>query len=311
MTLVGWVPWLLDTLNHEDEAFNCYVNQLSVLLPQKNRPKRSVPRWRAWLPMETIKRACPTCLSEFSRKDIFKLMWQFPLFISCPTHGCWLESFYCYPDRLYGWTDEQLLPRQASNAITKMDQRTEQAFTKGHVELPRGKIHAGLWFRLLRTLIEELNTPLNCGTQSRRMIWKITGHPLRAGQHHWYPFEILDLPTQLQFLEAAAMAINMLETGAIEGLGTHAYLFLPEPKSVVENDSQALKTQQPSDGVTDCWHIAMESLNKAIDAARHDPREAQMLFGLMIYGRKNDKHIKAVRENLKSLGIPEEWCQIE
>jgi hypothetical protein len=55
----------------------------------------------------------------------------------------------------------------------------------------------------------------------------------------------------------------------------------------------------------------MDSLNKAIDEARHDPREAQVLFRLMIYGHKNDKHIENVRENLESLGILEECCQIE
>ena len=46
-------------------------------------------------------------------------------------------------------------PRTASDAIAAMDQRTWQALTTGHLELPRRRIHAGLWFRLLRALLDE------------------------------------------------------------------------------------------------------------------------------------------------------------
>jgi hypothetical protein len=82
--------------------------------------------------------------------------------------------------------------RTASDAIAAMDQRTWQALTTGHVELPRRRIHAGLWFRLLRTLLDELNTPLSaCGTYAGylRQVWEGCGHPLRAGQSLWRPYE--------------------------------------------------------------------------------------------------------------------------
>lgn len=89
-----------------------------------------------------------------------------------------------------------------------------QALTTGHVELPRRRIHAGLWFRLLRTLLDELNTPLStCGTYAGylRQIWECCGHPLRAGQSLWRPYETLNPAVRLQMLEAAATAISLIE----------------------------------------------------------------------------------------------------
>lgn len=45
----------------------------------------------------------------------------------------------------------------------------------GHVQLPRRRIHAALWFRLLRSLLEELDTPISrCGAGASA---------LRAGPH--------------------------------------------------------------------------------------------------------------------------------
>lgn len=70
MTIAGWVPWLLDPLEPETvpgAAFDTYVRQDSVLLTAKERPRRQVPGWRAWLPTSPtrgpLRRACPTCQS--------------------------------------------------------------------------------------------------------------------------------------------------------------------------------------------------------------------------------------------------------
>ena len=115
--------------------------------------------------------------------------------------------------RFLGWENADAEPRTASDAIAAMDQRT-QALTTGHVELPRRRIHAGLWFRLLRTLLDELNTPLStCGTYAGylRQIWECCGHPLRAGQSLWRPYETLNPAVRLQMLEAAATAISLIE----------------------------------------------------------------------------------------------------
>jgi hypothetical protein len=86
--------------------------------------------------------------------------------------------------------------------------------TTGYVELPRRRVHTGVWFRLLRTLLVELNTLLSqCDVyaESIRFVWKQCGHLVRAGQYNWRPYENLDLAVQLQMLEAASNAVDLVE----------------------------------------------------------------------------------------------------
>lgn len=147
MSFAGWVPWLLDSLDDQiPAALETYAFQLSVLLPRLRRKTRSITSWRAWLPTQPIHRACPLCLNDPENQAVL-LAWKLPLMLSCPLHGCWLESYWGVPGRFLGWENADAEPRTASDAIAAMDQRTWQALTTGHVELPRRRIHAGLWFR--------------------------------------------------------------------------------------------------------------------------------------------------------------------
>jgi hypothetical protein len=183
MSFAGWVPWLLDSLDDQiPAALETYAFQLSVLLPRLRRKTRSITSWRAWLPSQPINRACPLCLNDPENQAVL-LAWKLPLMLSCPLHGCWLESYWGVPGRFLGWENADAAPRTASDAIAAMDRRTWQALTTGHVELPRRRIHAGLWFRLLRTLLDELNTPLSRAEPARE-------HPpclgrLRASAARW------------------------------------------------------------------------------------------------------------------------------
>jgi hypothetical protein len=92
MSLAGWVPWLLDSVDDRvPSALETYVFQLSVLLPKQRRKVRSIMRWRAWIPIRPLLRACPLCLQDATDHPLL-LMWQLPLLLSCPLHGCWLGS---------------------------------------------------------------------------------------------------------------------------------------------------------------------------------------------------------------------------
>lgn len=190
MSFAGWVPWLLDSLDSRiPDALETYAFQFSLLLPRRGRKTRSITSWRAWLPSQPIHRACPLCLND-SEDQAILLAWKLPLMLSCPQHGCWLESYSGVPGQFLGWENADAAPRTASDAMVAMDRRTWQALTTGYVELPRRRIHAGLWFRLLRTLLDELNTPLSqCGpcVWSIRHVWACCGHLLRAGQSQWRP----------------------------------------------------------------------------------------------------------------------------
>lgn len=247
MTIGGWVPWLLDTLDAEPApgaTFDSYVHQDSVLLTAKERPRRQVPRWRAWLPTDPkrgpLHRACPTCLSA-GTPDIsgFTLVSQLPLTRSCPEHGCHLELAFGGLGAFVAWEEPDTRATAAPETVAAMDRRTHEALRTGAVLLPRRSVHAGVWFRLLRTLIDELSTPVSAlGTRSRRAvhhIWQVTGHPPRAGiVGPWRPYEALPWPQQRAFLEAAAAALHLTEGGEISARGTLAPLLTAEPDRHVD-----------------------------------------------------------------------------
>jgi hypothetical protein len=296
MSLAGWVPWLLDSLDDQlPEALETYAFQLSVLLPKLRRRARFITSWRAWLPSQPIHRACPRCLNDPENSAIL-LAWKQPLMLSCPLHGCWLESYWGVSGRFLGWENTDTTPRTASDAITTMDRRTWQALTAGYVELPFRRIHAGLWFRLLRTILDELNTPLSqCGSDSSniRYIWACCEHPLRAGQNLWRPYEVLAPALQLQMLEAAATAIDLIESNELIPGGEQAALFWPEPNT-------GLRTKDPAK------HL-LNVINEALAEARHNPEAARSLFALASYGRRDPESLASLRALFTREGIPQEF----
>ena len=308
MSFAGWVPWLLDSLNESvPSALETYVFQFSVLLPKGSRKARSITSWGAWRPSQSIHRACPVCLNDPAEQALL-LAWKLPLMLSCPLHGCRLESWWGVPEQFLGWEDAGAAPRTASEAIAAMDRRTWQALTTGYVDLPRRRIHAGLWFRLLRTLLDELNTPLSqCGTfaSSIRHVWERCGHPLRAGQGLWRPYEMLDEAVQSQMLEAAATAIDLIESRVVSARGEQAELFVPEPQTTFTN---GLPADERKNAPTDYWQEAFKSINDAVAEARRNPEAARSLFALAAYGRRRDPDaLMQLRATFTEAGIPLEY----
>jgi hypothetical protein len=89
---------------------------------------------------------------------------------------------------------------------------------------------AGIWFRLIRTIIDELGATLSeCRTAGRMIlrIWKEAGYPFRAGPLRWHPYEDYPLDVQLHTLEATATTIYLLESKTLTGQGLDAALFQP------------------------------------------------------------------------------------
>lgn len=307
MSLTGWTPWLLDSLDAQmPDALETYTLQFSVLLPRRKLKVKSVTHWRAWMPNQPILRACPLCLSH-SVNQALLLVWKLPLMLSCPIHGCWLESYWGLQGQFFSWDDDNTTPRQVNETIAKMDRRTWQAFITGFVDLPRRRIHAAIWFRLLRTLLEELNTPISrCGSHAKsiREIWERSGHPLRAGQSQWRPYELLKPATQLQMLEAAAIAIDMIELNLLNPRGEQAALFLPEPQSELSNGQPTIKRNTET---VDYWQEALSAINEAFNEAKHNPEMARSLFALAAFGRDDTETMDRLRVMLIKEGIPAEF----
>lgn len=310
MTIAGWVPWLLDPLEPEPvpgAAFDTYVRQYSVLLTAKERPPREVAGWRAWLPTnpkrEPLRRACPACYSTAPEGTFgLTLISQLPVTLSCPRHSCRLEAAFGGLGAFVTWEKPDTRARPAPAAIVAMDARAHQGLRTGAVPLPRRRVHVGVWFRMLRTPIDELSTPFSAlRAGSRRTmarIWKQAGHPPRAGiVGPWRCYEALPWPQQQMILEAAAEALHLIEAGEVPDRGG---LLGPAPHRHVPDGAP------PPPPARNHWQEAMAALDEAVGLAREDPSAArQLLFALTALNQR-ETFFQRVRDDLIDLGVPGE-----
>lgn len=291
LTIAGQVPWLLDALDPEPEpgaAFDTYVHQDSLLLTAKERPHRVVPGWHAWLPATyPLRRACPDCVAT---APVFTLVSQLPLTLTCPEHATTLIPTIGVAGTFIGW--EQANTHIASEAAVSMDARTHQGLSTGTVTLPRREVHVGVWFRLLRTLIDELTAPVSAlrtrSHRSVRRIWQTAGHPVRAGMvAPWHPYEALPWPRQQMLLEAAATTLDLIETGGITAHGTLAFLLTPEPHRPVSGG------------------IPPPAVLLAL--AQEDPVAARQVLSTLSALTRSEASFQRIRDDLITLGIPEDY----
>ena len=229
-------------------------------------------------------------------------MWQLPLSLSCPDHRVMLEPVIGFPGDYITWDVDVDPPRTASKAVLAMDERTQQALRTGQVRLPGRSVHAAVWFRLLRTIVDEVSTPATywgSHTDDLRLVWARCGHPIRGGQATWRPFEVWPWPVQTRMLQAAAESIRLLEDKTITGRGTHASLFAPAPHPPVDDGRP-----RPVDEYALRWDRARSALEEAIQAARDDPADAQALYNVFAFGCRTPHAIKQLLATLDELGIP-------
>jgi hypothetical protein len=302
MCLAGWTPWLLDSLQPQADGFETYTRQLSVMLKPGRRSKHRAGDWVAWRSADPVRRACPGCVEDPHRRGL-RLIWQLPLTLSCPEHGVMLEPFIGFPGEYLAWTHDAG-PRDATDTVQAMDRRTEQALRTGHVELPGRTVHAGMWFRLLRTLLDEVSTPATYWQSRARdltQIWERSGHPVRAGAGLWRPYEAFPWTVQAQLLEAASCAIELLEAGELRGRGTHAGLFFPVHEPV--NDGRPTHAT-PEMVYVRRWKQATTALEDLIGRARTDPGQAQALFDFLAAPHHTTASCERARATLHALGIP-------
>jgi hypothetical protein len=320
MTIAGWAPWLLDTLEPDPEgnttagaAFDTYVQQNSVLLRPKERRSRQVPGWRAWLPIDPKRnlmcRACPTCVSTAPPGAFgFTLVSQLPLTLTCPHHNSLLAPAFGATGILTGWERQDMRANAAPDSVNRMDSRTHDGMRNGMVSLPRRSVHVGVWFRLLRTLLDELSTPVSAlGVRSFRniqRIWQTVDHPERAGvRGPWRAYEALPWGAQQAMLEAAATALHLIEAGEITAYGTLAPLLTPEPARILADGTPPPARQR------DRWNEAHEAMNAVITEACEDAAAARGLLGNLTAWTRSEARFQRTRNDLIALGVPEHYLQ--
>jgi hypothetical protein len=259
MTLAGWAPWLFDSLSvrahgeGEQRVFDTYVRANSVLLAPGEAGTHYVDRWKSWcgpwlpIPMGWRRRMCPVCVADPERGR--SLMWKLPLMIGCVEHGCWLEQV---TDVEIALLDGHPLDPPVNEPLATLDRYTHDALTAGRVELPGRSVHAAVWFRLLRSLLDEVSLATSTlrahGRTTLEQVWESAGRPERGGLTVWKPYEQLDWETQESMLRAAAVALHLAATGEITARGRLASALALPRRHVYDGDAPA-----PPDPVATAW----------------------------------------------------------
>lgn len=301
-TLAGWVPWLFDSLtvglHQAQDVFDTYVHANPVLLEPGAAGKHQVHRWKAWrsvwLSGPILNRICPMCASDPDRGTA--LVWTLPLMIGCVEHGCRLENSVDVNVALAFDRPPPMVP--VTEPVATMDRYTYDALTTGMVALPGRTVHAGVWFRLLRSLLNELSlatTTLNShGRTTLEQVWQVTGGAERAGLMVWRPFEQLEWATQETMLHAAATALDLAANGRISARGVFGPVLGPTPhRPVYEGD------RPPPD--------LPAMMDDVLAEARRDRGAARQLLTLLTFSCRTLARFEEERAYLFGVGVPAEF----
>jgi hypothetical protein len=153
---------------------------------------------------------------------------------SCPVHGEMLEPFYqgaADPAGSYQWAPA----RPASPEIIALDRLTLAAVTTGAVTLPSGdRVHAGVWLRGLRTLVDEMTRPsgmLRRGAYaSVARIWRECGLAFHQGLGQLTPFEAMSPERRELVLRVTSQAAHALISGELPALKENGPALLRPPR---------------------------------------------------------------------------------
>ena len=183
MTLKGWTRALIGRGKPGEALFSRYVKRYSVLLSPDRRDGRTLDQWRPWITVQRFATSlgCPGCLSR-DEIPYQRLHWRLTLIASCPMHGILLEPVLSprawIPQVL--WKEERTF---APKRLCALDKITLQALTSGHATLPHVTLPTGVWLRLLRTILDELNTrAATAGVEYRvlKAVWDAVKLPVRC-----------------------------------------------------------------------------------------------------------------------------------
>jgi hypothetical protein len=220
---------------------------------------------------------------------------------SCVEHNCRLRDVSEVRASLVLDREIRMEPLEAPRAA--LDRYTHQALTTGRVDLPGRTVHAGVWFRLLRSLLDEVSLATSTqgahGKGTLQSIWQATGHPERAGLNIWRPYEQMGEEVREVMLDAAATALQMAAGGLISARGSLGSALQAPPHYVHDGD-------EPSP-YRHAWKDAMTAMEAALTSARTDPASARQLLGLLTGGCRTLDSFEQERSYLSGVGVPAEF----
>ncbi len=213
MTLAGYVPWIIDTLDcHDAACLPMYATQYRTLRrrhtpwmskrlsnPKTNR--HCLPWLGAADTSEPV--LCPTCLRT-DRVPYLRLFWRLGLMGSCPLHGCLLTLVPWLAQGTVPDTETPIEP--ADRDLLTVDGLSLQAVTCGMVRFECGaSMPAAVYVRFLRSLIEELfcrRSVAGADADTLAAIWEEVGCQPYVGLSMSKPFERLTLQQRRDTLRA-------------------------------------------------------------------------------------------------------------
>ncbi|WP_327119101.1 hypothetical protein OHB12_12440 [Nocardia sp. NBC_01730] len=206
------------------------------------------------------------------------------------------------------------IPIPIPKPLATLESYTHQALTVGRVELPGRSVHAGVWFRLLRSLLDELSLAVTTVNQPARhsleQVWDAAELPVRAGISVWAPYEQLPWQAQEKLLTAAAAAaaaaaIALAAQRRIIARGTPGpTLAEPSHESVYAGDDPA---QRP----VSAWSAFTAAMDEWMCAARTTPGPAQQMLQLLTWYNTSPEKVVRERESLIRQGIPPELLRLD
>jgi hypothetical protein len=198
-----------------------------------------------------------------------------------------------------------------------MDNITLQAVTQGIVELPSGRrLHGGVWLRILRTLIEELNTIGKIiGSRNRALItpfWKELNLFVREGFSRYVVFEQLSYKKQLTLMRVASLVFKAIFSEKVKFTSSVVSMLSPIPS--YENDLSSVyiepDVERPLSYIYEGRVSGFSEFNKfneytdrLISIMRFDPEAVKWLRNFIRTYDNNGTKLLDVDRCLEELGI--------
>jgi hypothetical protein len=168
-TLAGVLPFLFE--DSQSDQVSCET--CSVLWEPSSFYNGYVTNLVPWF--RSRMKICRLCYSDFPNTGVM-LSWGLNLVLSCPIHGLMLEPVKLKRKSVEWFKDKA---EKAPEMLTSVDGRSSKALSEGVLQLPGGKIDAGLWFCLLQIIFQELNTIQPFGSRRfewQEMVWETAGY---------------------------------------------------------------------------------------------------------------------------------------
>lgn len=290
MTMRGHVPALLERLDGAPYYYNAYALQYSVLTYR--RRSQRLPSWRPWLSDNRYPYPvhCPACIAEHGI-GFMRLHWRLSIATSCPEHGVILL------------TGAEARSRRAKDSVAALDMLTLDGLESGNVRLPTGTLRFGVWIRLLRSLLDELNNE-NIRHDERdrlRHAWHSAGEKLKPSRLSWVPYEMLRPDRQRTLMRVASVVIPGIAAGRTDALGAHCrYLQQPD---LAPSEPEYWQPFPEVHAEFD-WQHAFRDFKALVAAARGDDALAAQFRQAMLIGQTAPDRVAAIDELLRDLGIP-------